>query len=86
MSNFIDIYIDERDKKYSAFCPICNSVLQDIEDTMSVYENDACIKCFVMFVEPNRLRHGANWVPSKDELDDWLKKSQKNFKVKYRFF
>lgn len=86
MSDFIDIYIDERDKKFSAFCPICKGILQDVEDTISVYNHDACSVCFVNFVEPNKLFLGNDWKPSKEEIEVWLKKKKSSFKIKYKFF
>ena len=86
MSDFIDIYIDERDKKFSSFCPVCSSVLQSVEDTISVYSHDACVGCYVSFIEPNKLFLGKDWVPSEKEKEAWLKKKKNGFKIRYRFF
>ncbi len=86
MSDFIDIYIDERGKKFSSFCPVCKFVLQNIEDTVSVYKNDACSECFICFVEPNKLSKGSKWKPSKEEINSWLKKKKSGFEIKYSFF
>ena len=86
MSDFIDIYIDERGKKFSSFCPVCGGVLQSLEDTVSVYKHDACQECFVCFVEPNKLSKGSTWKPNKEEISSWLKKKKSGFKIKYSFF
>ncbi len=86
MSNFIDIYINERGKKFSSFCPVCNMTLQSIEDTASVYKNNACNECFTCFVEPNKLSKGSEWKPSKEEISSWLKRKKSSFEIKYSFF
>ncbi len=86
MSNFIDIYIDEREKSFSVNCPVCNGLLQTLEDTISVYNHDSCTECFVYFIEPNVNFLGQDWKPNQKEIDDWLLKKKSSFKPTYRFF
>ena len=86
MSNFIDIYIDEREKSFSIECPLCFDILQTLEDSVSVYNHDCCSECFTKFVEPNKNYFGKDWQPSQEEIDNWLSKKKTKFKPRYRFF
>tara|TARA_A200000159_G_C7331461_1_gene343117 strand:+ start:924 stop:1184 length:261 start_codon:yes stop_codon:yes gene_type:complete len=86
MNNFIDIYIDERDKPAPAFCGVCSQVLQTLEDTVCMHQNGGCRDCFISFLEPNRNLRGDDWVPSKKEIEDWLSRKDNNFTPMYRFF
>ena len=86
MSNFIDIYIDEREKSFSIKCPVCSEILQTLEDTISVYNHESCTECFTLFIEPNKNYFGEDWKPSQKEVDDWLSKKKTKFKPRYRFF
>ena len=86
MSDFIDIYINEREKKIPFRCNICNTVLQSIEDTMSAYNEGACRDCFISFVEMNKGMHGDGWVPSESEIKNWLNRKTLVYKPRYNFF
>lgn len=86
MNNFIDIYIDEREKSVPAFCQLCGSVLQTLEDTMCSYKEGCCENCFIMFVQPNIALKGEDWKPNEEEKLAWLQKKDKQFSPMYRFF
>lgn len=86
MSDFIDIYIDERNKPVPATCNVCHGTLQSLEDVVCAYNNGGCRDCFVSFLEPNRIMNGADWKPSKAEIKGWLQKKKMQFKPMYKFF
>ncbi len=86
MSNFIDIYINERKKAVPSFCKICGNILQSLEDTVSAHRDGGCRDCFVSFLEPNRSLKGKEWEPNKKEVKDWLSRKKVQFKPMYKFF
>jgi len=86
MSNFIDIYINERKKSIPAFCNTCGDVLQTLEDAVCAYNKGGCKDCFVSFLEPNRNLKGDSWNPSKEEIKGWLLQKSVQFKPMYKFF
>tara|TARA_B100001094_G_scaffold315861_1_gene356378 strand:+ start:4823 stop:5083 length:261 start_codon:yes stop_codon:yes gene_type:complete len=86
MSNFIDIYIEERDKPVPSFCEVCNSTLQSLEDTECAYKNGSCENCFIMFIRPNLTLNGENWKPDENEIKDWLSRKDMRFVPMYKFF
>ena len=51
-------------------CPVCNFVLKDDEDVMSVKKDAACTECTVTFKYMNFERWSAGWRPSIDEARD----------------
>ena len=86
MSDFVDIYINERDKKVPATCPICKSMLQTLEDTISAYNEGACRECYISFIEVEKYSKGKDWKPSEKEIKKWLQKKKNIFKPMYKFF
>ena len=85
MSDFIDIYINERKKGVPHKCNICGGILQSLEDTISAYSKGGCCDCFVSFLEPGINLNGEEWVPTSKEIREWLKKKQTGFEPRYRF-
>ena len=85
MSNFIDIYIDERDKSVPHECGICSITLQSEQDVMSAYNNGGCLDCHICFLEPGRGLYGKDWKPTKKQIKDWLKEKKVIYKPRYRF-
>ena len=85
MSDFIDIYINERKKSIPHACNICGGILQSREDTISAHKSGGCRDCFVSFLEPGIGLNGKNWKPTKKEINSWLKKKKLHFKPRYRF-
>ena len=85
MSDFIDIYINERKKSIPHKCNICGGILQSLEDTISSYTTGGCRDCFISFLEPGMSLNGKDWIPSEEEISNWLKKKKVTFKPKYRF-
>ena len=86
MSNFIDIYINERNREIPHKCNVCEILLQSIEDSVSAYNDGACRDCFISFVEPNRALKGKEWVPNEEEIKGWLDKKRITYKPRYNFF
>ena len=85
MSDFIDIYIDERKKSIPHACDICGGILQSLEDTISAYNHGGCTDCYVSFLEPGIGLNGKDWKPSAEEIESWLKKKKLYFEPRYRF-
>ncbi len=86
MSSFVDIYINERNKKVPYCCEICGQTLQSLEDSISAYNEGACRDCFISFLEPNRSINGKDWVPKEAEIKSWLEKKRITYKPRYKFF
>jgi len=85
MSEFIDIYINERKKSTPHACNICGGILQSLEDTISAHTHGGCVDCYVSFLEPGIGLNGKDWKPTKKEIKTWLEKKELYFKPRYRF-
>ncbi len=59
-------------------CPICNLMLEDLNDSIQYLETGCCGNCWVSFLEPLRkLKQDDDYEPTKKEMKEWNKKLAK---------
>jgi hypothetical protein len=59
------------------FCTICSFPLLSHDDFMSQREYSCCLKCNMRWVEPDKNRWLDGWRPSKEQINEELKRINK---------
>ena len=63
------VVIDENFSQSVFFCPICEFIMNKLEDPEFYQEFGCCSECGMTFAQPMRYKWEKGWRPSKDDVD-----------------
>jgi hypothetical protein len=63
------VAIDENFSQSAFFCPICDFIMNNLEDPEFYQEFGCCSECGMKFAQPRRFDWKKGWRPSKIEVD-----------------